>query len=175
MTNVWSCAPDSNLTMNFLLKRPWVLMVSLMGMCAGSMAFTVPVPKALIDQALAAKFPKERYGIQLDAPVTRFKPDPQRVELCGVWHLQVPLKSGNFCLDFKPLWNKDKGDIEMSALTILKFTAGADQELPVPTLQLLNAMVLPLLDGTPIYHVPDVVGQRLDHFKIDTHAFDLVF
>ena len=175
MTNVWSCAHETNLTMNFLLKRPWILMLILLGMCTDSIAFTVPLPKALIDQALAAKFPKERYGIQLDSPVTRFKPDTQRVELCGVWHLNAPLKSGDFCLDFKPVWNKDKGEIQMSALNILKFTAGADQVLPAPTQQILNAMVLPLLDGTAIYHVPSVVGQRLDNFKIDTNAFDLVF
>jgi hypothetical protein len=138
-------------------------------------ALTLPIPKAVIDQALRGKFPKERYGIKLDSPVTRFKADLQKVELCGQWHLKVPPKSGEFCLDFRPLWNKEKADIEMSGLNILKFTAGDDQEIPAQTLQLLNALLLPLLDGSPIYHAPEMTGKFLEGLKVDTSFIDLIF
>jgi len=158
-------------------KQALCLCIALLGLLSYSlsMALSLPVPKVVIDKALEAKFPKERYGIKLESPVTRFKADVQKVELCGVWHIKLPARSGDFCLDFRPLWNKEKADMEMSGLNILKFTAGSDQELPAQTLQILNAMVLPLLDGTAIYHVPDMLGKHLENLKIDTNSFDLVF
>ena len=153
-----------------------VLLSAILGcLTPTSWAFSLPIPKTVVDQGLVAKFPKERYGLKLESPVTRFKADVQKVELCGVWRLKLPAKSGEFCVDFRPLWNKEKGDIELSALNILKLTAGSDQELPSQTAQLLNAMVLPVLDGSALYHVPDMVGKRLESLRIDTNAFELVF
>ena len=153
-----------------------VLLSAILGcLTPTSWAFSLPIPKTVVDQGLVAKFPKERYGLKLESPVTRFKADVQKVELCGVWRFKLPAKSGDFCLDFHPLWNKDKGDIEMSALNILKLTAGNDEELPSQTQQLLNSMVVPVLDGASLYHVPDMVGKHIEKLNIAPNAFELVF
>ncbi len=177
---MWQQGPFFNFLMHWLtMTLTWIprvlLLICWVGFSSSSAAFSLPIPKGVIDKALESKFPKERYGIKLESPVTRFKADVQKVELCGVWRLKLPAKSGEFCVDFRPLWNKEKGDIELSALNILKLTAGSDQELPSQTAQLLNAMVLPVLDGSALYHVPDMVGKRLESLRIDTNALELVF
>jgi len=39
----------------------------------------------------------------------------------------------------------------------------------------LNSTVLTLLDGTSVYHVPDMIGKRLDAIEIQDNSFKLIF
>jgi len=41
----------------------------------------------------------------------------------------LPQRTGEFCVDTQPVWNKEKGDIEISKVNILKLTAADGKEL----------------------------------------------
>ena len=138
-------------------------------------ALSLNIPKSLIDLGMAKKFPKEKLTITLDQPVTKFSKERQKIELCGTWASKIPQRSGDFCVDTQPVWNKEKGDIEISKVNILKLVTADGKELSGTISSTLNSTVLTLLDGTSVYHVPDMVGKRLDAIEIQENSFKLIF
>ena len=145
-------------------------------LCVGSaQAISLNVPKGLIDIAVAKKFPKEKATITLDKPTMALSKARQKVELCGTWASKLPKANGDFCIDTQPVWNKDKGDIEISKVNILKLTTADGKELSAAIANTLNATVLTLLDGTSIYHVPDMIGKRLDSIEVQDSGIKLNF
>ena len=138
-------------------------------------ALSLNIPKSLIDLGMAKKFPKEKLTITLDQPVTKFSKERQKIELCGTWASKLPPRKGEFCVDTQPVWNKDKGDIEISKVNILKLTTADGKELSGTISGTLNSTVLTLLDGTSVYHVPDMIGKRLDAIEIQDNSFKLIF
>ena len=138
-------------------------------------ALSLNIPKSLIDLGMAKKFPKEKLTITLDQPVTKFSKERQKIELCGTWASKIPQRSGEFCVDTQPVWNKEKGDIEISKVNILKLTTADGKELSGSISGTLNSTVLTLLDGTSVYHVPDMIGKRLDAIEIQDNSFKLIF
>jgi hypothetical protein len=138
-------------------------------------ALSLNIPKSLIDLGMAKKFPKEKLTITLDQPVTKFSKERQKIELCGTWASKIPQRSGDFCVDTQPVWNKEKGDIEISKVNILKLVTADGKELSGTISSTLNSTVLTLLDGTSVYHVPDMIGKRLDAIEIQDNSFKLIF
>lgn len=143
--------------------------------CGAASALSLSIPKALIDKAVQAKFPREKLSIRLDNPVTKFVKDSQKIELCGNWVSKLPSKAGDFCIDFHPLWNKAKGDIEISKVHILKLSTSEGSEVPKAIEALLNSTVLTLLDGISAYHVPDMVGKHIEAIEVQESSFKLQF
>ena len=145
-------------------------------LCVGSaQAISLNVPKGLIDIAVAKKFPKEKATITLDKPTMALSKARQKVELCGTWASKLPKANGDFCIDTQPVWNKDKGDIEISKVNILKLTTADGKELSAAIANTLNATLLTLLDGTSVYHVPDMIGKRLDSIEVQDSGIKLNF
>ena len=145
-------------------------------LCVGSaQAISLNVPKGLIDIAVAKKFPKEKATITLDKPTMALSKQRQKVELCGTWASKLPKANGDFCIDTQPVWNKDKGDIEISKVNILKLTTADGKELSAAIANTLNATLLTLLDGTSVYHVPDMIGKRLDSIEVQDSGIRLQF
>jgi hypothetical protein len=145
-------------------------------LCVGSaQAISLNVPKGLIDIAVAKKFPKEKATMTLDKPTMALSKARQKVELCGTWASKLPKANGDFCIDTQPVWNKDKGDIEISKVNILKLTTADGKELSAAIANTLNATLLTLLDGTSIYHVPDMIGKRLDGIEVQDSGIRLQF
>ena len=145
-------------------------------LCVGSaQAISLNVPKGLIDIAVAKKFPKEKATITLDKPTMALSKARQKVELCGTWASKLPKANGDFCIDTQPVWNKDKGDIEISKVNILKLTTADGKELPAAVASTLNATLLTLLDGTSVYHVPDMIGKRLNSIEVQDSGIKLNF
>ncbi len=143
---------------------------------AGSaQAISISVPKGLIDIAVAKKFPKEKATITLDKPTMGLSKQRQKVELCGTWASKLPKANGDFCIDTQPVWNKDKGDIEISKVNVLKLSTADGKELSAAVASTLNATVLTLLDGTSVYHVPDMIGKRLDRIEVQDSGIKLHF
>jgi len=138
-------------------------------------ALSLNIPKSLIDLGVAKKFPKEKLTITLDQPVTKFSKERQKIELCGTWASKIPQRSGEFCVDTQPVWNKEKGDIEISKVNILKLATADGKELSSSISGTLNSTILTLLDGTSVYHVPDMIGKRLDAIEIQDNSFKLIF
>ena len=138
-------------------------------------ALSLNIPKSLIDLGMAKKFPKEKLTITLDQPVTKFSKERQKIELCGTWASKIPQRSGDFCVDTQPVWNKEKGDIEISKVNILKLVTADGKELSGAISGTLNSTVLTLLDGTSVYHMPDMIGKRLDAIEIQDNSFKLIF
>jgi hypothetical protein len=159
--------------MNPLIKT--IASFSLCFVAASAMSLTLSIPKSLIDLGVARKFPKEKLSITLDKPVTAFSRERQKIELCGTWTSKLPAKSGEFCVDTQPVWNKDKGDIEISKVNILKLTAGDGKELSSSVSSALNSSILTLLDGTSVHHVNEMIGKRLDAIEIQENSFKLIF
>ncbi len=143
--------------------------------CTYAMSFSLSIPKSLIDIGVAKKFPKEKLSITLDQPVTVFNKDRQKIELCGTWASKLPAKSGDFCVDTQPVWNKEKGDIEISKVNIIKLTAGDGKELSSSISSALNSTILTVLDGTSVHHVADMIGKRLEKIEIQESSFKLIF
>ena len=133
------------------------------------------MPKGLIDIAVAKKFPKEKATITLDKPTMGLSKQRQKVELCGTWASKLPKANGDFCIDTQPVWNKDKGDIEISKVNVLKLSTADGKELSAAVASTLNATVLTLLDGTSVYHVPDMIGKRLDSIEVQDSGIKLNF
>ena len=145
-------------------------------LCVGSVqAISLNVPKGLIDIAVAKKFPKEKATITLDKPTMAMSKARQKVELCGTWASKLPKANGDFCIDTQPVWNKDKGDVEISKVNILKLTTADGKELSAAIANTLNATLLTLLDGTSVYHVPDMIGKRLDSIEVQDSGIRLQF
>ena len=145
-------------------------------LCVGSVqAISLNVPKGLIDIAVAKKFPKEKATITLDKPTMALSKARQKVELCGTWASKLPKANGDFCIDTQPVWNKDKGDVEISKVNILKLTTADGKELSAAIANTLNATLLTLLDGTSVYHVPDMIGKRLDSIEVQDSGIRLQF
>ena len=145
-------------------------------LCVGSaQAISLNVPKGLIDIAVAKKFPKEKATITLDKPTMALSKARQKVELCGTWASKLPKANGDFCIDTQPVWNKDKGDVEISKVNILKLTTADGKELSAAIANTLNATLLTLLDGTSVYHVPDMIGKRLDSIEVQDSGIRLQF
>ena len=143
---------------------------------AGSaQAISISVPKGLIDIAVAKKFPKEKATITLDKPTMGLSKQRQKVELCGTWASKLPKANGDFCIDTQPVWNKEKGDIEISKVNVLKLSTADGKELSAAVASTLNATVLTLLDGTSVYHVPDMIGKRLDSIEVQDGGIKLNF
>ena len=151
------------------------LLLLLLAFCNPAQALSIGIPKALIDKAVIAKFPKEKLSVKLENPSTSFSKERQRIELCGNWSSKLAQKAGDFCIDFQPLWNKAKGDIVLSKLNILKLTAGDEKSLSPALAATLNSTLLTLLDGTSLYHVPDMVGKHLENIELQESSFKLVF
>ena len=133
------------------------------------------MPKGLIDIALAKKFPKEKATITLDKPTMGLSKQRQKVELCGTWASKLPKANGDFCIDTQPVWNKEKGDIEISKVNVLKLSTADGKELSAAVASTLNATVLTLLDGTSVYHAPDMIGKRLDSIEVQDSGIKLNF
>ena len=143
---------------------------------AGSaQAISISVPKGLIDIAVAKKFPKEKATITLDKPTMGLSKQRQKVELCGTWASKLPKANGDFCIDTQPVWNKEKGDIEISKVNVLKLSTADGKELSAAVASTLNATLLTLLDGTSVYHVPDMIGKRLDSIEVQDSGIKLHF
>jgi len=140
-----------------------------------ALAISLSVPKALVDMGVAKKFPIEKLTITLDKPVTKFSKERQKIELCGVWMIKLAQRSGEFCVDTQPVWNKEKGDIEISKVNILKLTTADGKELSGAVMNTLNSTLLTRLDGTSIYNVPDMVGKRLENIEVQESSFKLIF
>jgi hypothetical protein len=138
-------------------------------------ALSLSIPKSLIDLAVVKKFPKEKLTVVLDQPSTKFSKERQKIEMCGIWTIKVPQRSGNFCIDTQPVWNKTKGDIEISKVNILKLATADGKELPSTIIHILNSSLLTMLDGTSIYHVPDMVGKNLESIEVQENSFKLIF
>ena len=145
-------------------------------LCVGSaQAISLNVPKGLIDIAVAKKFPKEKATITLDKPTMALSKARQKVELCGTWASKLPKANGDFCIDTQPVWNKEKGDIEISKVNVLKLSTADGKELSAAVASTLNATVLTLLDGTSVYHVPDMIGKRLNSIEVQDSGIKLNF
>ena len=145
-------------------------------LCVGSVqAISISVPKGLIDIAVAKKFPKEKATITLDKPTMGLSKQRQKVELCGTWASKLPKANGDFCIDTQPVWNKEKGDIEISKVNVLKLSTADGKELSAAVASTLNATMLTLLDGTSVYHVPDMIGKRLDSIEVQDSGIKLNF
>ena len=138
-------------------------------------ALSLGVPKVLIDTAVSQKFPKEKYGLQLDHPVLQLHKARQKIELCGQWSSKLAQKSGDFCIDFQPQWNKQTGEIEIAKVNLLKLTAGEGQALPSSVTRALNGSLMQLLDGTAIYKVPETVGKHLEGIEVQDSSIQLKF
>lgn len=158
-----------------MFKIKLLLVISIFFCTASSHAISLSIPKALIDVTVAKKFPKEKLSIVLDQPFTKFSKERQKIELCGTWTLKIPQRQGVFCVDTQLVWNKAKGDIEISKVNILKLALADGQELSSAVNAALNASLLTLLDGTSVYTVPDMIGKRLDSIEILDSSFKLVF
>jgi hypothetical protein len=52
---------------------------------------------------------------------------------------------------------------------------GDGKELSSPIAANLNATLLTLLDGTSVYHVPDMIGKRIDAIEVQETSFKLIF
>lgn len=138
-------------------------------------ALSLSIPKPLIDLAVAKKFPKEKLTVVIDQPSTKFSKERQKIELCGVWTLKVAQRSGDFCIDTQPVWNKTKADIEISKVHILKLSTADGKELSGTVIHVLNSSLLSLLDGTSVYHVPDMIGKNLESIEVQENSFKLIF
>ncbi len=157
-----------------MLSKTLSVMI-LFAACSMANALSLSIPKALIDKAVSAKFPKEKLTIKLDQPLTKFDKARQKIELCGTWSSKLPQKGGDFCIDFQPQWNKTKGDIQIAKVNILKLTEGEIKALPAALTATLNSTLLTLLDGTSVYHVPDMVGKHIDNIEVQDGSFKLLF
>ena len=138
-------------------------------------ALSLSIPKSFIDLAVVKKFPKEKLTVVLDQPSTKFSKERQKIELCGIWTIKVPQRSGNFCIDTQPVWNKSKGDIEISKVNILKLATADGKELSSTVIHVLNSSLLTMLDGTSVYHVLDMVGKNLESIEVQENSFKLIF
>jgi hypothetical protein len=138
-------------------------------------ALSLSIPKLAIDHAVSSKFPKEKFSVTLESPTTKFIKETQKIELCGKWSTKLPQKTGDFCIDFRPVWNKTKGDVEISKVNILKLTMGEDKNIPKAVETTLNNSLLFLLDGTSVYHAPDMIGKRMNNIEVQVSSFQLVF
>ena len=157
------------------MKKSIYLSLAWLVFAGSAQAISISVPKGLIDIAVAKKFPKEKATITLDKPTMGLSKQRQKVELCGTWVSKLPKANGDFCIDTQPVWNKDKGDIEISKVNILKLTTADGKELSVAIANTLNATLLTLLDGTSVYHVPDMIGKRLDSIEVQDSGIKLNF
>ena len=156
-------------------KTKYTFAIALLLAINTAFALSLSIPKSLIDLAVVKKFPKEKLTVVLDQPSTKFSKERQKIELCGIWTIKVPQRSGNFCIDTQPVWNKSKGDIEISKVNILKLATADGKELPSTVIHVLNSSLLTMLDGTTVYHVPDMVGKNLESIEVQENSFKLIF
>lgn len=138
-------------------------------------ALSLSIPKSIVDSAVEKKFPKEKFAIVLDKPVTKFNKDSQKIELCGMWASKKTKHQGEFCLDTQLIWNKSKGNVEISKVNILKITLGEEKELPSAVSLALNSTLLTLFDGTSIYHAPEIIGKNLEGIELRESSLKLNF
>jgi len=157
------------------MKIKFIFAISLFFTTQSLSALSLSIPKSLIDLSVVKKFPKEKLTIVLDQPTTKFNKERQKIELCGIWTSKLTQRSGDFCIDTQPVWNKEKGDIEISKVNILKLATSDGKELSVSVINTLNSSVLTILDGTSVYHVPDLIGKRLDSIEVQESSFKLIF
>ena len=157
------------------MKKSIYLSLAWLVFAGSAQAISISVPKGLIDIAVAKKFPKEKATITLDKPTMGLSKQRQKVELCGTWASKLPKANGDFCIDTQPVWNKEKGDIEISKVNVLKLSTADGKELSAAVASTLNATVLTLLDGTSVYHVPDMIGKRLDSIEVQDGGIKLNF
>jgi hypothetical protein len=157
------------------MKIKYIFAILLFFMTQSLSALSLSIPKSLIDLSVVKKFPKEKLTIVLDQPTTKFNRERQKIELCGIWTSKLTQRSGDFCIDTQPVWNKEKGDIEISKVNILKLATSDGKELSVSVINALNSSVLTILDGTSVYHVPDLIGKRLDSIEVQESSFKLIF
>ena len=130
-------------------------------------AFSFGIPKGVIDTYLNKKFPMEKYTITIDHPITKFKKEIEKIELCGNWSEQLTSTSGEFCVYAQLRWNKSNGDIELSKINLLKINAKELGELPSSISQSLNATVLSLLDGTCVYHMTEFMVKQIESIHVE--------
>ena len=156
-------------------KTKYTFAIALLLAINTAFALSLSIPKSLIDLAVVKKFPKEKLTVVLDQPSTKFSKERQKIELCGIWTIKVPQRSGNFCIDTQPVWNKSKGDIEISKVNILKLATADGKELSSTVIHVLNSSLLTMLDGTTVYHVPDMVGKNLESIEVQDNSFKLIF
>ncbi len=157
------------------MRTKIITLLLLSALSSGAQALSLSIPKMAIDHAVSAKFPKEKFSVTLESPSTKFIKETQKIELCGKWSTKLPQKTGNFCIDFRPVWNKTKGDVEISKVNILKLTMGEEKSLPKAVETTLNNSLLLLLDGTSVYHAPDMIGKRMDNIEVQESSFKLFF
>jgi hypothetical protein len=157
------------------MKIKFIFAISLFFITQSVSALSLSIPKSLIDSSVVKKFPKEKLTIVLDQPTTKFSKERQKIELCGIWTSKLTQRSGDFCIDTQPVWNKEKGEIEISKVNILKLATSDGKELSVSVINALNSSVLTILDGTSVYHVPDLIGKRLDSIEVQESSFKLIF
>ena len=149
------------------------VVLSLACMAAQALSFTIP--KSLIESAVSKKFPKEKYSVRLENPSLQLSQEQQKIQLCGQWTSKLVQKTGDFCIDFQPQWNKDTGEVEIAKVNLIKLTAGEDKALPAQVAKALNGSLLQLLDGTAVYKVPETVGKHLESLEVQSSGIRLNF
>jgi hypothetical protein len=73
------------------------------------------------------------------------------------------------------IWNKSKGNVEISKVNILKITLGEEKELSNALAATLNTTLLTLFDGTSIYQAPEIIGKNLEGIEITENSLRLKF
>ena len=149
------------------------LLLSLASTAVLALSFTIPKP--LIESAVSKKFPKEKYSIRLENPSLHLSQERQKIQLCGQWTSKLVQKTGDFCIDFQPQWNKATGEVEIAKVNLIKLTSGEDKALPAQVAQALNGSLLQLLDGTAVYKVPETVGKHLESLEVQSSGIRLNF
>ena len=138
-------------------------------------ALSLSIPKSIVDNSISKKFPKEKLSITLDKPTTKFIKDSQRIELCGIWLSKISQHKGEFSINTQLIWNKSKGNVEISKVNILKITLGEEKELSNALAATLNTTLLTLFDGTSIYQAPEIIGKNLEGIEITENSLRLKF
>ncbi|NTV09647.1 MAG: hypothetical protein HGA47_02625 [Zoogloea sp.] len=147
-----------------LRRLPAALLLS--AFAGSASAMSMEVGQAVINSSVAAKFPKEKMTITFLNPVVSFSKDRQRAALCGNWISKYPAHAGTFCVDARPAWDKAHGDVVITGVQTTKVDMDGDVTVSPIVLKAINASLLPLLDGTSIYHAPSLIGKMVEKIGV---------
>lgn len=158
---------DNKKTMEIRTPLRTLTTTLLLSAFAGSAsAMSMEVGQGVINTFVAAKFPKEKMTLTFLNPVISFSKDRQRAALCGDWVSKYPARAGTFCVDAKPAWDKAHGDVVITGVQTTKVDIGSDTTVLPIMLKAINAALLPLLDGTAIYHAPEFIGKMVEKIGV---------
>lgn len=137
-------------------------------------AHALEVTETVVSKYVDMKLPKSVAGVQLMAPKVTLLDG--HAMFCAIARPKLFPKDVEFCSNLTPQWRHKTASLLGTNMSLTSLNAPGLTEKHLETIKkLVNATVLPALEGIEIYKADNFIGRQVSTIKIKPGKLDLSF